>query len=319
MNFFKIKTKNRLRSIGSILFTVLFMMGCSAQFGISTFTDPNVGTSNTANDSTPTGSDTNNNTEPTGPLVCDPFAAGNSAGAEFGLRGELYSDQSQASLPQNLRAQNTSHYVQPQFKVANLELNELNVWGRKFNLGFMSSSGTPLTILVNEIEMTLVEWFGFSVETHLTLTSGDAPGLYQFAILSDDASHLRVKTVEGQTEYTTFIDNEGFHPQRIKVSQGVLLFESESVKIPAQIRYFQGPREHIAMQMFFRKVPNDNSSTLADPADGITGNDLYWNTAPNPQPSTPTAAYNDFLSRGWKPLAPRNYLLQSGSNRCSDT
>jgi hypothetical protein len=287
-----------------------FLFSCSAEFGISSIpSDPNL----TAGDGqdAPTGGEEpsgNNNTV----VICDPFNPNNIIGPTMGLRGKLYSDQSQAGLPYQERATQSSHYIANNFYVADLELSSLNVPGRQFTVGFPGPGGQILQVLVNGVMRPLYEWFSIDMESKIVLKAGvNLPGLYQFAIISDDGSTLWVKS-NANAPYAKLIDNEGLHPQRLKVSQTVLSFSQGQESYPMRLTYFQGPATHIAMQLFMRKVADTSAASLNEP--GQTGNDLFFNTTVNP--STPTAAYQAFLERGWLPLDPGNFQLQSGTNRC---
>jgi hypothetical protein len=299
---------NSFKTTASLMLLMSFA-GCTAEFGI-------VGLTKSDTPPTPTtGSAPDNNGQGNTVVICDPFSSPGTGSAEFGLRGFLFSDQSQGSAGQN-RATQVSHYVRDEFKVAELELSSLNVPGRRFNTGFPLSNGDFLTVPLNGNPTTLVEWFAFSLQTQLVLKVGaDAPGLYQFAIISDDGATIKYRQ-PGDTNDQILVDNDGLHPQKLKVSNSVLNFQTGSEKYPVTIHYYQGPREHIAIQILMRKVANNQSATLEEPLNGAFGGEYFHDTTTYPQPSVPTQAYNDLLARGWKPLAPENFLLLGEGNRC---
>ena len=219
------------------------------------------------------------------PIVCDPFDSENIIPPEYGLRGNLYSDQSQDLLTYAQRAKTSSHYIRNDFKVADLELTGLNVAPRRFNSGFPTSNGGLLSVMVNENPVPLLQWFALDVYSTLVLNRDtDAPGLYQFASITDDGSTLSVKMDAQAAEYSDLVPNEDLHPQRLKVARSVLNFQTGTESFPMRWSYFQGPANHIAMMVFMRKVANANQ--LDDPKDGATANELFFDTTVYPQPSS---------------------------------
>ncbi|MBC7384753.1 MAG: hypothetical protein H7301_01160 [Cryobacterium sp.] len=89
----------------------------------------------------------------------------------------------------------------------------------------------------------------------------------------------------------------------------------QGVKIPYTLDYYQGPRDSIALMMFWRK------KTKFTPAEGNCGkqynNQFFGNPGEIP---APTQEYLDFLSRGWSVIPSTSYKLPDDvTNSCATT
>ncbi len=240
-------------------------------------------------------------------VVCDPFNTSNPALAGHGIASTLY--YLTADQP---RYNNTPDYitygVQPP---VTLYLNDINVPTRLFNQGFAAQDGS---MLLDEQGNTLYEYFALQMEGGITLSSSDAAGDYQFAILSDDGAILSVN--DSGSGYRVLVNDDGTHPTQMGCTTSPVTFTSSSV-VPFIYQYHQGPRYHIASVLLWRPMPT-NPSLVVDPYCGQSGNTLFFD--PNQTPSAPQQAYNDLLSRGWKPLVQENFLLpvtMGSSNPCA--
>jgi hypothetical protein len=193
---------------------------------------------------------------------------------------------------------------------ATLYLDQLNVPTREFSRGFVTNAGATLQTPNGD---TLYEWFGLKVESEIRLTSDQAEGRYQFAVLSDDGAVFSID--DTGTGLRRLINNDGLIPTTMRCAQeGIELTRASS--IPIRVDYFQGPRFHVSLMLMWRKLPDVNAS-LSDTACDKGGNYVFFN--PDFVPSTPTTLYNDMLARGWKVVQPANYHLPEsvGSNPCS--
>lgn len=299
----------------------LAMSACTAEYALRLTSSPSPneqpsGGSGSNNEPDPNSNASQDPNNPTGgssnqpPLICDPFSPGNVISPEFGLRGKIFAE-SDAAIGPTLTS-SFQYFTPARQQNADLFMQAINVPGRRWSSGFATPGGEVLKITVNGQETNLVEWFAIQAESFVVLSETDSLGKKQLAIISDDGSTLELKNES--LAYEPFISNEGVHAQKLKVSQGVFNFSARDQKFPIRINYFQGPRHHIALQLLWRDVPNTSSQSLAEPLNGQTGSEHFWDTRVDPP--VETSAYTELLSRGWRPLKRENFMLQSGSNRC---
>lgn len=244
---------------------------------------------------------------PDGNAVCNPFnEADQSLSVDNGLKGSLY------YLPPNLpQYRKVSDYQSNGIMLPNnLYFSQLNVPTRAFDLGFVTQNGT---ILETPNGDTLYEWFSLHFESEIRLRTSDSEGLYQFAILSDDGSILKINRGNG---YELHIDNDGTHPTKLKCATDTVYLKRGD-KLPIIVDYYQGPRYHIAMMLLWRKVgPDWGRGDLADPLCGAEGNSFFFDSTK--VPSVPSHNWLALLGRGWKVVHPNNYYLpsQADPNPC---
>jgi hypothetical protein len=77
-------------------------------------------------------------------------------------------------------------------------------------------------------------------------------GDYEFRLLSDDGSMLWL-------DNTLAIDNDGQHPAQAKIKSWHLTSGKHSIRV----LYYQGPRTHVALQLFVK--PPDGPERLWGP------------------------------------------------------
>jgi hypothetical protein len=99
------------------------------------------------------------------------------------------------------------------------------------------------------LDKDLVEWFGLKTQSKLNI---DEDGEYEFFLKSDDGSRLKI---DGQL----VIDNDGQHSARER-SGKVNLSKGEH---QLELLYFQGPRNRIALELFWKTPSNDNKEIVA--------------------------------------------------------
>ncbi len=238
--------------------------------------------------------------------VCDPFNAGVSA-RDRGLVGNLlYLEDHQP------RYTSARDYITNGTPVqSTLYFDKLYIPTRAFDLGFYTQDGT---LVLNQHDQPLYEYFGLRLESQLQLAPGEAAGWYQMAALSDDGSVLSLKSSDGVL--TPLIDNDGTHPTRMGCAmKSVYLNAGE--RLPFVMEYYQGPRFHISMVLLWRPLPAgaDPNAAVSDVECGRSGNGRYFNSTVIP--SAPTATYYEMLVRGWKPLSNQNYYFpEQASNPC---
>lgn len=237
-------------------------------------------------------------------VICNPFDTGNNGSSIYGLSGSLY-----YLTPDQPRYGSVRDYIQygNAFDDTTIYMNRVFVPTRAFDRGFFTEGGELLTTANGD---TLYEYFALRMKSRLRLHTTDAEGAYQLAVLSDDGSILSVDTGAGLTD---IVSNDLVTPTKMKCSTVPLVMTRNS-KVPMQLDYFQGPRYHIAMVVMWRPFPT-NPADVMDPLCEHVSNDDFFDSTQDP--STPQWAYNDLLSRGWKPLETQNYLIEDGINPCT--
>lgn len=115
-------------------------------------------------------------------------------------------------------------------------LSQLNVAPRSFLEGFPGMNG-------------MVEWFGLDIR--FTVNLPDA-GTRDIVLISDDGAILTIDDVE-------VIDNDGRHKPERKIAQVILSAGVHRFRV----RYFQGPREMIALQLGWRKAGEERFDYIA--------------------------------------------------------
>ncbi len=233
--------------------------------------------------------------------VCDPFTDPGSLDPSYGIHGSIHyltSDQ-----PHYRSALDYLHFGHDEG--VDLYLNSINVPTRNFRQGFQTHSGLQLTLPDGA---PLIEYFSVHADTELALASGDAPGDYQLAMLSDDGSLL---TPSGAPQ--PLVDDDGVHATKMECATTPVHFADANSTYPVHLDYFQGPRYSIAWVILWRPWPS-NPAEVRDPLCGKWDTTSFFNPATSP--STPGPDYLALVRRGWKPPTSANYKLQSGSNPC---
>lgn len=231
--------------------------------------------------------------------VCNPLGGSTSLGGQHGLKADLYYLDS--SLP---HYNNVADYLTNGTKLdATLFFDQVNVPTRPFDSGFITTQGSVITTPQGN---TLYEWFAIDFTTILKLTDGDTVGNKQFALLADDGAVLEQKVND---HWETVVDNDGTHGTKFVVARAPVALDAQSA-LNLRLRYYQGPRFHIAAVLMWRDWPTAHGAWL-DPADGQTGNDMYFDSTHSP--SVAKSAYNNLLARGWKPIPAANFFLTNGA------
>ncbi len=233
-------------------------------------------------------------------LVCDPFQDTEPT-AQGGLKAKIYT-MAGGETPNNLDAFYNSGVMSDK----DLFFSEVNVPTRIFSLGFPTETGEMVKA---DNGTDLVEWFALRMESTLKLGPNDEEGTYELALLADDGARLSIKDENGN--YVIAVNNDGLHPTRMGC--GDVITMTADTKLSVQMDYFQGPRWHISVIPMWRKV---SAETAAEPRCGQLGNNLFFDYNNN---SEPQPAYNELLSRGWKPIAADNWEIagQGEFNPCT--
>ncbi len=236
------------------------------------------------------------------PVICDPFAVGNTISPIAGLKGSIYYlDSSQTRYTRSQDYIDNGHRVP-----ADLFLSQVNVPTRSFTEGFTTTDGSTLK---NEADETLFEYFALSLKTKFKLGAGDEPGNYEIGLMSDDGSTVLFDQGRG---FETFLEHEGDHSTKMKCSGKTISMTPQS-RLPAAITYYQGPRTHIAMVLMWRRV---EAGTTPDTVEcDKSGNEYFFAPDANGS-SVPQDPYKRLLAAGWKPMKADNFELVAGSNKC---
>lgn len=266
------------------------------------------------------------------PASCDPLGSTGSASPQNGLKGVLwyfdfYRDPvtgSASGLPagiQNFTVDNyfgrSSRAEDNATQVAGLDLffKQIYVPNRSYTEPFKTTDGRELK---KDDGSIVYEYFGIQMRSRLKLKDSDTVGGYQIGILSDDGSRVTVET-PGTGIQSEVVRNDGTHSMRLRcssLSQPIQM--TRDSRLPITVEYFQGQREYLGVVLLWREV---NASTIADdecdyvnvPGD----NNRYFDVTQTGSPAT--SVFNDLLARGWKVIAPENFLLPSeaSANPCS--
>lgn len=246
------------------------------------------------------------NKYPVTKTVCDPFGDTPDPRSNQGLKADLW------WLNKGTPAQSSVGKVieKGQKSDRSLFFSQLNVPTRIFDLGFASETGEAVK---SDDGSTLIENFALRFKSILKLAPDQKPGIYEFAILSDDGAVMSFRDKDG--EYRVNVNNDGNHSTRLGCSSTAIQMDSES-EIPMNLEYYQGPRHHISLIVLMREI-NSESDAGKDQACGMAGNRTWFD--PN-NSSIELKPYKDLLARGWKPLSNRNYSLANEAmfNPCKD-
>lgn len=201
--------------------------------------------------------------------ICEPLGSDDNKGAYKGLVGNLRLIHELDQLPPNSdRRQIQSrlqNYLDPTFSYevdgVKLFLSQVNVPERSFLEGFSSQGGEVLQVNGEN----LFEFFNINLSTILKIEQDSMVGDYEFATLSDDGSKVSLKRA-GALEFSTYLNSDIEHaPKFICAPGNVPDYVSLNLNnpVPMKINYFQGPRQHIALQLFWRKkVDGQQKSSL---------------------------------------------------------
>lgn len=250
-----------------------------------------------------------NNTESIGakdPLTCDPTT--NTTPAVLGLTGSAYYlDSSQP------RYDLSTDYPKYGHKVTKpVELSQLFVPTRDPLAGFPLDNNQ---FLKDDLGNLLTVYYGLDLHSSIKLSDADAPGKYQFAIISDDGAALSL--ANSQNDYQTIVNNEHAHPSTMACATQTVDMVNGALRVPMHLTYFEGPLVRISLILMWRRIPdNAGSSGLADVECGRGGDGYFFSWDGNSKTSVPLTAYQNLLARGWKPLNANNYELTASQSLC---
>ncbi len=237
------------------------------------------------------------NAFPLNKLVCEPFGGTPTTVAKplNGVRSKLF--YRTTGMPRYYTAQQYVDLTQASGK--DIFLSQINVPTRMFNAGFSSQTSD---VLKDDTGQTLIEYFGLKMSTAIRLAENDSEGDYEFALLSDDGSVMKIKNPD--ETWSVHINNDGDHPTRMGCASNIVNM-TRRTRLEVDLTYYQGPRYHISNVLIWRPVPA-GSTAGRDSECGKSGNTYFFDPNNN---SVPLAPFNGLIARGWKVLAPNNFWV----------
>ncbi len=278
-------------------FTLLTLTGCE----VPEFIEINRETISKASDGP------NNNEEEPDSLVsaiCDPFG-GTQVDAQRGIKASLYD-----GLGQNLERVE-DYFTKGERIPIDLYFSWLNIPTRPFDRGFVTNFGDVIT---NREGNTLYEWFALNFKGRIKLSGNATPGLYEFALLSDDGIVFSVG--KNNQELSPLISANYTTGTRLSCTQSLVELDY-ATDMHFNLDYFQGPRYHIALTLLWRKVESQAQKQW-DPLCGRVGNALFFDSTKNPP--EPQNAYQQLMDRGFQVVSPEHFFLPTDepANPCSE-
>ena len=197
-------------------------------------------------------------------------------------------------------------------------MSKLNIPTRKFDKGFPREDGTMVT---NSAGAVLIENFGIEFQGSFDLLPEDGPGYYEIGVISDDGPVLEVES-EGQM--ISIISGDHVTPSKFFCADKLVRMEAGK-PVPLRLRYFQGPRYHIALIMLWRKVAelegasgalvkNQLKNPLKETRCGIAGNKFFFDPDSSSHPQMDYLDLFDATKRvvPWKIVQHKNLRLPTG-------
>lgn len=240
--------------------------------------------------------------------ICEPLGSdAPSLGETNGLKGDLRLIKELDDLPTGSSRRsiqsNLNNYLDPTYSYGlddtKLFLSNVDIPERSFLEGFSTQEGQVLQIN----DEPLFEFFNVNLESIIKIEDQSLAGEYEFAILSDDGSKLHLKP-SGAEDYITYIDSSREHAPKFlcgksQNTQSPYVSIDPNLPLNLKINYFQGPRQKIALQLFWRKkIEGRASSGLCDV-------------------SRPHA--NTIAQEGWVIVPAEVFMLPGGDvNPCTD-
>lgn len=178
---------------------------------------------------------------------------------------------------------------------ANLILTSLNKPSVRFSEGFKDTQGQ---IIADENGNPLFEAFSFKLKSYFKLQEDQEEGLYEIGLISDDGAVLKMDT-DGDLQLETIVSNDGLHAVRLGCASVPVDLKHGKLH-PMEVKYYQGPRQHIALVMVMRKIANADEIN-SDPLCGFTSTTQWFgNTAdPGYQADYVNSKFGELASRGW--------------------
>lgn len=248
--------------------------------------------------------------------ICEPLnEEGESVVYGYGLVGKLYD-----GAPNKIQS---FKEVLEKGKLleSSIYMSQLNIPTRKFDKGFPRENGS---MVMNSMGQVLIENFGIEFSGQLQLQDSDEAGYYEIGLIADDGVSLDLQTGPEAESLKNLIDGDHQTPTKFFCSK--LLVRMEKGKsFPIRLRYFQGPRYHVALIMMWRKVESlENGSdeliksALKKPVKetrcGIAGNKFFFDPDSDSHPQMEYLDLFDKTKRAvpWSMIKHKNLKLPAG-------
>jgi hypothetical protein len=225
------------------------------------------------------------------PVVCDAFSAKDSTNAcvvKNGLVGNLHYmnltyDQNGRVTNRPANSDNVEFYMNNAVKSPEIIfMSTLNIPTVSFTKGF----GIDGRYLKNTQGTKITEYFALNLYSSLKAINSNEAGEYHLVILSDDGSVLDIAKNQvfevgkhpSVYSYEQLINNDGVHAVKAGCAKSSI-FVSEKEALPIRLKYFQGPREHISLSLFWKKVDAGSGQKSTDycGSGGVEPQDLVRN------------------------------------------
>ena len=180
------------------------------------------------------------------PPICNPLS-GQNCNPGTGLIGNLYYMRENLQGPlfnNDLNNAKLNDYYTVGTKVSNpVIMNQINITSRSWESGFYTAAGA---IVENGNGSKLFEWFALDLYGFIQLPSGT----YQLGQESDDGMRVEI-------DGAVVLNDDGVHAPRWKCSTVSI---TGGTKHSIRVGYFQGPRNHISMNLVMRPASQSASS-----------------------------------------------------------
>lgn len=185
----------------------------------------------------------------TNTLICNPLGGGEVTPMPTPAPSAPIKDLSRMGLIANIYEgqanwNSMGRYFTEGFKhPEDLYFSNFNIPNRYFDSGFSFSDGDFLKTVKGE---KLIEWFAILANGHIVLPEKEPAGFYHIITISDDGIEV---SIDGKV----IISNTGTHAAVTDCAgQLIELKKDEARKF--QLKYFQGPRFHIALMTYIKRI-----------------------------------------------------------------
>lgn len=237
-------------------------------------------------------------------IICDPFSnpnnnsnqnQGNTQDQNKGLIGELYYQPILNSSGSN----KVDDFIKTTLKKSeSLFLSDLNIIENNSINGFKKlNKATLFDSNGNKINQN----FALKLNSNILLNSTDSEGLYEFALISNNGSVLKLKSGNIDTPDEILIDNDGDHDPKLACSLKTVKLR-QNVQMPIELSFYQTQLNNLTHVLLFRPY---NPNIRPEPLCNQSGKGVFF----NPANAKPLKAFNDLMARGWKVLQNSNFKI----------
>lgn len=185
------------------------------------------------------------------PIICDPFSAQANCNNNNGGNGNVGGSVPGSGVLGNVyllpNGQKVDDYIDKGTRLPILvQLSHLDIPQRSWTAGFPAPGGGVL----KHNGQDLIEFFALDLTGFFQLPPNVPEGEYQFATHSDDGSIFYLDNKE-------IVNNDGTHPMQWKCASTKVVLKHAD-KHTLRLKYYQGPRVEIGLQVKMRKWANKN-------------------------------------------------------------